>query len=162
MKLEIEEELAKFVIGKQDCSIKEITVNNITREKYGSKSLMIGTNQDDIQQTISNMKGDPGEERVSPRHPPHVYGVPMPEHESHNGWFPHFFNTAAYGVDSMHKEECKRFLKWHSEQTETFCFEDKLRLYCWSDVGILRESIMSSRDLIIEMTANGITKWSSH
>ena len=62
----------------------------------------------------------------------------------------------------MNKEECKRFLKWRSEQIETFYFEDELRLYCWSDVGILRESIMSSQDLMIEMIANGITKWSSH
>ena len=50
----------------------------------------------------------------------------------------------------MNKEECKRFLKWHSEQTETIYFEDELRLYCWSDVGILRESMMSSRDLMIK------------
>ena len=55
--------------------------------------------------------------------------------ELHKGWFHHFYNTSenqeyidtfppveAYGVDSMNKEE------WHSQQTETFYFEDELRL----------------------------------
>ena len=56
----------------------------------------------------------------------------------------------------MNKEERKKFLKWHTEQTETFYFEDELRLCCWSDVGILRECIMSLRDLAIEVTTTNV------
>ena len=84
--------------------------------------------------------------------------------ELKKGYFPHLFNIPGnqnyvgsipakhyYDPDHM-KPNCNnrsKFLKWYDERVEenyVFDFQKELRMYCPSDVDILRRSMMTFRD----------------
>jgi hypothetical protein len=84
------------------------------------------------------------------------------------GYFPHFFNTPGnqnyigplpdkkfYGIDTMGKNELKKFEEWYQIETErgaVFNFTEEMKKYCIQDVDILAASCMAYRKLMCEET----------
>ncbi|XP_067685645.1 uncharacterized protein [Haliotis asinina] len=82
--------------------------------------------------------------------------------ELKKGYFPHYFNTQAnqqyvgpyleasfYGVNSMSTQGRSDFLRWHAERKDNlFDFAQEMEDYCRSDVQILREALMTFRQLL--------------
>ncbi|XP_067669969.1 uncharacterized protein [Haliotis asinina] len=86
--------------------------------------------------------------------------------ELKKGYFPHYFNTHAnqryvgpypdasfYGVNSLSTKGMSDFLQWHTEQKDKmFDFAQEMEDYCRSDVQILREALMTFRQLLLSVT----------
>ncbi|XP_046569532.1 uncharacterized protein LOC124277858 [Haliotis rubra] len=86
--------------------------------------------------------------------------------ELKKGYFPHYFNTSVnqqyvgpypdasfYGINNMSTLDRSHFLTWYSKQKHNiFHFTQEMEEYCRSDVQILREALMTFRQLLLSVT----------
>jgi hypothetical protein len=94
---------------------------------------------------------------------PKTFGL----HELKKGYFPYLFNTIAnqgvkdiqypdtnfYGVDYMSVNNRQEFLNWYeSTKNNLFDLKKELEEYCISDVDILSKSVLTYRDIFLEVT----------
>jgi hypothetical protein len=88
------------------------------------------------------------------------------------GFFPHFFSTVKhwlhngvfenlptpdmYGYDTMSTTQRTDFMAWYEKQSGPFDFKTEMQAYCINDVEILRKACLQFRDLMINITSEGI------
>ncbi|XP_041365596.1 uncharacterized protein LOC121380710 [Gigantopelta aegis] len=85
--------------------------------------------------------------------------------ELKKGYFPHCFNTREhqnirgpfldpemYGVNYMGSRNRIDVLKWYAEQKDTFDFQKETRVYCVSDVAVLKEACLAFQALMLKAT----------
>ncbi len=79
--------------------------------------------------------------------------------EIRKGYFPHLYNKKEnwgtvkswpdahyYQPEYMSVKDREKFLNWHAQQVEKqFNFDEEIRLYCISDVNILRRTCLKFR-----------------